>query len=63
MQNVTTKIKGNKLIIEVDITKDFGLSKSGKTIMIASTQGNKVVADGGITLGLNLYKYPQKEGK
>lgn len=63
MQNVVTKIKGNKLLIEIDITKDFGLSASGKTIMIASTKGNKVVADGGITLGLNLYKYPEKAGK
>lgn len=62
MLNVNSKLSkdGKKLVIEIDITKDFGFSKSGKTIMIASTQGNKVVAEGGITLGLNLYKYPQK---
>jgi hypothetical protein len=63
MQNVITKIKGNKLIIEVDMSKEFGLSASGKTISIASTKGNKVVADGGITLGLNVYKYPERTGK
>ena len=35
MQNVEWEIKGDKLIIEIDLTKDFGPSKSGKTITIA----------------------------
>jgi hypothetical protein len=60
MQNVTTKIKGNKLIIEVDITKDFGPSASGKTISIASTKGNKDVHEG-IIMGLNVYRFPEKK--
>jgi galactokinase len=59
MQNVKTTIKGNKLIIEVDITKDFGLSASGKTISIASTKGNKDVHNG-VIVGLNVYKFPNK---
>ncbi len=35
MQNVKWEIKDDKLIIEIDLTMEFGLSKSGKTITIA----------------------------
>jgi hypothetical protein len=61
MQNVTTKVSkdGKKLVVEIDLTKEFGLSASGKTISIASTKGNKDVYNG-IIMGLNVYKYPQK---
>lgn len=58
MQNVITKKKGNKLIIEIDLSQEFGFSKSGKTISIASTLGNKNIE--GVFVGLNVYKYPQK---
>lgn len=60
MQNVKTTIKGNKLIIEVDLSQEFGLSASGKSIAVASTKGNKAVQDG-IMFGLNVYK-PVKSG-
>ena len=36
MQNVEWEIKGDKLIVGIDLTKDFGPSKSGKTIDIKS---------------------------
>ena len=57
MQNITMTTKGNKLVIEVDLSKDFGPSKSGKTTVIASTQGNQAV-DGhaGVYAGVNIYK-------
>lgn len=32
MKNITTTVKGNKLTIEIDLSKTFGPSKSGKTI-------------------------------
>ena len=41
MQNVKYEVKDNKLIIEIDLTKEFGPSKSGKTITVASTRGNQ----------------------
>ena len=41
------KVEGNILTIKVDLTKDFGPSSSGKTIIIASTEGNIV----GLELG------------
>lgn len=58
MENVTWEVKDGKLIIEVDLTKDFGLSKSGKTITIASTKGNKKIEGTDAVIGLNVYKYP-----
>jgi hypothetical protein len=59
MQNVNITIsEDRKMTIVVDLTKEFGRSKSGKTIIIASTQGNANVAADGVMLGLNCYKYP-----
>ena len=55
MKNVETKIEGTKLIITVDMSKSFGPSKSGKTIIVASTEGNTKVGD--VTVGLNVYKH------
>ncbi len=59
MQNVEWEIKGDKLIIEIDLTKDFGPSKSGKTITIASTRGNQKIEGTDAVIGLNIYKYPE----
>lgn len=61
MQNVTMKVKDQKLTIQVDLSQEFGYSKSGKTITIASTKGNKDIPDsGGAVIGLNIYKYPPR---
>jgi len=60
--NVETKIEGNKLIIEVDLTKDRGLSSSGKNILIATTSGSKPVPDKPeVQYGLNVYRKPEKK--
>ncbi len=58
MLNIKTKIVGSKLTIEVDLDKENGLSKSEKSIVIASTQGNQKL-DGkysNVSFGLNIYK-------
>jgi hypothetical protein len=39
------KVEGNILTIRVDLSKEFGPSSSGKTIIIASTEGNVSVTD------------------
>jgi hypothetical protein len=53
--------KNNVLTITVDLSKDFGRSKSGKTIIIATTSGGKELEGAsGAYLGLNLYKYPDR---
>ena len=57
MQNVEMKVEGNKLIITADLSKDFGPSKSGKTIIIATTGGNvSVPGHDTVKVGLNIYK-------
>ena len=58
MKNVEIETKGDKLVITIDTTKEFGLSASGKTIIIASTGGNQdVVVNGKIVkVGLNVYR-------
>jgi len=61
MQNVKYEVKEDKLIIEVDLTQEFGLSKSGKTITIASTRGNQKIEGTDAIIGLNIYKYPEDE--
>lgn len=54
MKNVETKIEGTILTIKVDLSKTFGPSKSGKTIIVASTEGP--VRVGEVSVGLNVYK-------
>ncbi len=57
MKNVEMSIEGNILTIKVDLTKDFGLSSSGKTIIIASSEGNQSVQGmEAVKIGLNVYK-------
>jgi hypothetical protein len=40
----------------VDLTKEFGPSSSGKTIIIASTEGNIAVPEREEKIGLNVYR-------
>jgi hypothetical protein len=57
-KNVNMRVEGNKLIIEVEMDQDFGPSKSGKTRIIASTEGNiSVPGDDDVKIGLNVYRY------
>ena len=57
MKNVEMTIEGNILTIKVDLNQDFGPSSSGKTIIIASTEGNVSVPDNEEKkIGLNVYK-------
>lgn len=57
MKNTEMKTEGNILTIKVDLTKEFGPSSSGKTIIIASTEGNvSIEGHEEIKVGLNVYK-------
>jgi hypothetical protein len=59
MKNCDMKLTGNILTITVDIAKDFGKSASGKSIIIASTEGNISIPENeDIKIGLNVYKKP-----
>jgi hypothetical protein len=58
MKNIKTQVNGSILTITVDLSKDFGPSNSGKSIVIASTEGNVDVegSQKGIKMGLNIYR-------
>ncbi len=57
MKNVEMTLDGDILTIKVDLSKEFGPSSSGKTIIIASTEGNQSVpGKEDAKIGLNVYK-------
>lgn len=57
MKNVEMEVKDNILTIKIDLTKEFGPSSSGKTIIIATTEGNVSIPDhDDKKVGLNVYR-------
>jgi len=56
MKNVEMKVEGNVLTIRVDLSKEFGPSSSGKTTIIASTEGNVAIPNRDEKVGLNVYR-------
>ena len=57
MKNIDAKVQGDKLVITIDLTKNFGLSGSGKSLIIASTEGNvSVPGREDIKIGVNVYR-------
>ena len=51
------ELNGHILVIKVDLSKEFGPSSSGKTIIIASTEGNVSVPGAEEKkVGLNVYR-------
>jgi hypothetical protein len=63
MRNITFTYKANegKLLIEVDLSRPIGPSSTGKTIMLASTEGNAKLPGTDIKFGLNVFT-PRGEG-
>jgi len=56
-QNVELEVKDGKLLITVDLSKTFGTSGSGKSVIIASTGGNVAVpSHESAKIGLNVYR-------
>ncbi len=57
MKNIDMAVEGDILTIRVDLKREFGESKSGKSITIASTEGNVSVPEHEeIKIGLNIYR-------
>jgi hypothetical protein len=57
MKNVEMNVENNILTIKVDLSKEFGPSASGKTTIIASTEGNIAIpGNEEAKIGLNVYK-------
>jgi hypothetical protein len=56
MKNVEMTVEGTILTIRVDLSKEFGPSSTGKTMIIASTEGNVTIPDRQEKVGLNVYR-------
>ena len=56
MKNVEMTVEGTWLTIKVDLSKEFGPSASGKTTIIASTEGNVTIPGQKKKIGLNVYR-------
>jgi len=57
MTNVKIEKKGKLLIISVDLSKTGTPSATGKSLVIASTNGNQLIeGTEGVFMGLNVYK-------
>lgn len=57
MKNVKFELEGNILKIMVDVTKDYGPSSSGKTNIVATTEGGQSIQDlEDIKVNLTVYK-------
>ncbi|MBP1711469.1 MAG: uncharacterized protein H6Q49_1671 [Deltaproteobacteria bacterium] len=60
MKNVEMEVVDNILTIKVDLTREFGPSSSGKTIIIATTEGNVTIpSQEDKKVGLNVYRKKQ----
>jgi len=57
VNNMTLNVTGNILTITVDLSAPTTPSSSGKTDIIASSQGNvDLPGNPGVKLGLNIYR-------
>lgn len=57
MKNIEMTVENKILTIKIDLSKEFGPSASGKTTIIASTEGNvSVPGSEEVKIGLNVYK-------
>ena len=55
-RNVAVELDGNMLTIRADISAETTTSGSGKSEVVASTNGNVAVPGTDLKLGLNLYR-------
>lgn len=56
MENCQMEVKGDKLIVTVDLKKRLRPSGTGKTMLVATTAGNAAIAGHpGIKIGVNVF--------
>jgi len=57
MKNIEMQVEKNILTLKIDLTKEFGPSASGKTILIATTEGNVSIPEAeDKKIGVNVYR-------
>ena len=60
-ENVSMRVDGSVLVIEIDLSQTLGLSSTGKSEIIATTGGNAPVpGHEEVKVGLNVYR-PRKQ--
>lgn len=56
MDNMEMTVEGDTLTIKVKLDVDLGLSKSGKTRIIATSRGNAKIPNTDAIIGMNVYR-------
>jgi len=57
MENVKMERKGDTLVVLIELSRKGHPSKTGKSMIIATTKGSKPVPGApGVEIGLNVYK-------
>ena len=56
MTNIESNIEGDILTLTIDLSKTHGPSASGKTTIVATSHGNKLLEGTGVTIGINAYR-------
>ena len=61
MKNIEVRVEHGTLTITIDLAKDLGPSASGKSVMIATTEGNVDVPGApDVKIGLNVYRKKER---
>lgn len=60
-RNIRATVDGDKLTLEIDLSEKAEASASGKTMIVATSKGNKKLGD--VFVGVNVYKYKDKKAK
>ncbi|MDQ7784779.1 MAG: hypothetical protein RDU20_17990 [Desulfomonilaceae bacterium] len=61
MKNADMQVEGDILTVTVDLSKELGPSKSGKTTIVATSEGNKTIPGREERIGLNIYRQESKK--
>lgn len=54
MENCQIEVKGDKLVVTMDLTKRLRPSGSGKTVIVGTSGGNAALP-GGLRVGINVF--------
>lgn len=56
-KNINATVAGDTLTITINLAQNFGASKTGKSIIIASSEGNRAVpGHDEIKFGINVFR-------
>ena len=55
-RNISARVVDNHLMLRINLSKDYGTSKSGKSNIIASTLGITKVPGTDVSLGVNVFR-------